>query len=197
MSSEMPPIGTRKYELKRRAELQAETRQRIVEAAVSLHSEVGPARTTISAIAERAGVGRPTVYSHFPDDNSLLAACSALHAERFPRPDPAAWGAIHDPDERLRVALLELYAFYRRHDSLLANLARDLDSYPPLREAMWRRRDEQRRMHDVLSKGRPRRKHVAAALPLVLDFGTWRTLQRAGLDCEGASDLAAALVGCA
>ena len=193
----MPPTGTRKYELKRRAEAQAETRRRIVEAAVALHSEVGPAHTTISAIAERARVGRPTVYSHFPDDRALLAACAGLHAQRFPRPDPADWEAIRDPDERLRVALRELYAYYRRHESLLANLMRDRDSYPPVQEAMQRRAHEEHRMHDVLSKGRPRRKRVAAALTLALDFSTWRTLERAGLDCEGAADLAAALVGCA
>ena len=193
----MPPTGTRRYDLKRRAEAQAETRLRIVEAAVSLHSEVVPARTTITAIAERASVGRPTVYSHFPDEMALLAACAGLHAQRFPRPDPADWEAIRDPDERLRVALRELYAYYRRHESLLANLTRDRDSYPPVREAMRQRAHEERHMHDVLSKGRPRRKHVAAALVLVLDFGTWRTLECAGLDCEGAADLAAALVGCA
>jgi len=193
----MPSNRPRKYELKRRAELQARTRERIVEAAISLHSEVGPARTTISAIAERAGVGRPTVYSHFPNEQDLLGACSGLHAQRFPRPDAATWETISDPDERLRVALLELYAYYGRHESLLANLARDKDSYPPMREAMKRRADEQRHMHEVLSKGRPRRKRVAAAIALALDFETWRMLEHAGLDFDGAADLAAAFVSCA
>ena len=66
----------RRYELKERARRQAETKQRIVEAAVALHTSVGPARTTISAIAERAGVERHTVYAHFPDERTLFRACS-------------------------------------------------------------------------------------------------------------------------
>ena len=66
----------RRYELKERARRQAETRQRIVDAAVELHTSVGPARTTISAIAERAGVERHTVYAHFPDEPTLFRACS-------------------------------------------------------------------------------------------------------------------------
>ncbi|HEY6582806.1 MAG TPA: helix-turn-helix domain-containing protein, partial [Rubrobacter sp.] len=68
-----------KYELKRRAERQEETRLRITRATLELHETVGPALTTRSAIAERAGVGRPTVYSHFPDDLSLGIACSSLN----------------------------------------------------------------------------------------------------------------------
>jgi len=185
--------GTRKYELKRRAERQEQTRARIVEAAIALHSEVGPARTTISAIAARAGVGRPTVYSHFPDEELLLAACSGLHAERFPRPDPEGWGAIGDPAERLRVALSELYGYYRRHRSLLANIARDHD-HPPMRNALAERLEELGRMGAVLARGRPRRQAVGAALSLALSFETWRTLDRAGLDDDQAVGLMESLV---
>ena len=46
----------RKYELKKRAEQMGETRLRITEAAIELHGSVGPSRTTMSAVAERAGV---------------------------------------------------------------------------------------------------------------------------------------------
>jgi AcrR family transcriptional regulator len=79
---------SRTYTLKRRAERQAETRRRIVEAAVDLHSSIGPARTTVSMIAERAGVQRHTFYAHFPDERSLFLACSGLTLERDPLPDP-------------------------------------------------------------------------------------------------------------
>src|SRR5215831_15958184 len=91
----------RTYTLRRRAEQQVETRQRIVEAAVDLHTRVGPARTTISMIAEQAGVQRHTLYAHFPDERSLSLACSGLVAERDPLPDPEVWRAITDPHERL------------------------------------------------------------------------------------------------
>src|SRR6266851_6093020 len=103
---------TRKYELKQRAQSQAETRQRIVEATVELHDSLGPARTTISAIAERAGVQRLTVYRHFPDDRSLFRACSGHWAARNPKPDPSSWAAVDDPEARLRLALAEIYAFF-------------------------------------------------------------------------------------
>ena len=99
---------TRKYELKQRALSQAETRQRIVDATVDLHRELGPVRTTISAIAERAGVQRLTVYRHFPDDRALFGACSSQWRAAHPMPDPSAWSAIEDPAERLQAALGEI-----------------------------------------------------------------------------------------
>ncbi len=106
-------MATRRYQQKRRAEQQAETRQRIVEAMVDLHREVGPARTTISAIAERAGVERLTVYRHFPDERSMFEACTSHYATQVPGPDPAAWAGIEEPAERLRAALLAFYDYYR------------------------------------------------------------------------------------
>jgi AcrR family transcriptional regulator len=95
----------RTYTLKKRAEQQAQTRQRIVEAAIDLHGTVGPANTTFSMIAERAGVQRHTLYAHFPDERSLLQACSGLHGERHPMPDAAAWRDIPDPRQRLTASL--------------------------------------------------------------------------------------------
>ena len=49
----------------------------IVAAAVALHGRVGPANTTVSAIAEAAGATRVTVYPHFPDEDALFAACTS------------------------------------------------------------------------------------------------------------------------
>lgn len=113
-----------KYELKKRAERQEETRLRIARAALELHESVGPALTTRSAIAERAGVGRPTVYAHFPDDLSLGLACSSLGLTENPLPDPGPWEEISDPEKRLRTALGELYGYFRRREGLLANIQR-------------------------------------------------------------------------
>src|SRR6188768_1137303 len=100
----------RKYELKERARRQAETRQRIVEATVELHTSVGPARTTISAIAQRAGVERHTVYAHFPDEGTLFQACSAHWRDRHPRPDVQQWLELDVPEQRLRGVLSDVYA---------------------------------------------------------------------------------------
>ena len=120
----------RPYTKTRRAELEQRTRERITEAAVELHGSLGPARTTISAIAQRADVQRATVYRHFPDEESLFAACSAHWRAQNEPPDLAAWAAIRDPAARLAVALAELYAWYARTQRMLELLIRDLPLVP-------------------------------------------------------------------
>ena len=125
---------TRTYTLKRRAEQQAETRQRIVEAAVDLHGSVGPALTTISMVAERAGVQRHTLYAHFPDERSLYMACSGLVLERDPLPDAEPWRAIEDRHERLRAGLAAIYGWYERNAELAACVLRDVENHPLTRE---------------------------------------------------------------
>jgi AcrR family transcriptional regulator len=167
----------RTYTLKRRAEQQAETRQRIVEAAVALHGEIGPARTTFSHIAERAGVQRNTFYSHFPDERSLLLACSARFLERDPLPDAAAWRDIGDRAERLTAGLSALYAWYGRNADLAGCVVRDAESHPLVREIVELRWGPFLAAYDeVLGGGfasAPR-----ALLRLALGFFTWRSLVR-------------------
>src|SRR5688572_17929505 len=120
---------SRKYELKQRARRQAETQRRIVDATVALHTSVGPARTTISAIADRAGVERHTVYAHFPDESALFQACSAHWRELHPLPDASSWEHIADPVRRLRTALQELYAWYELVEDDLAIFNRGADGH--------------------------------------------------------------------
>jgi AcrR family transcriptional regulator len=127
---------TRSYTLKKRAEQQAQTRQRIVEAALDLHSSVGPARTTVSMIAEKAGVQRHTLYAHFKDERSLFAACSGLHLEREPLPEPEAWRRINDVDQRLRVGLSELYEWYSRNAGIVGAVLRDAQVHDLTRETV-------------------------------------------------------------
>src|SRR4051794_39975816 len=122
----------RAYRLKERARKQEETHRRITEATVELHRTVGASRTTIKAIAERAGVERLTVYRHFPDEASLFAACAAHWIAAHPPPDPSAWAAMGDPGRRLRVALGELYAWYDANERMLANNLRDAAALPEL-----------------------------------------------------------------
>src|SRR4051812_33968063 len=115
----------RPYRKKRRAELEDETRLRITESAVALHGTLGPSRTSMSAVAEHAGVRRSTLYRHFADEMEVFAACSAHWNEAHPVPDLGAWASVADPDQRLLMALEELYAFYRGGEGMLANLTRD------------------------------------------------------------------------
>src|SRR5579859_2631776 len=102
----------RPYRMKARAELQERTRQRITESAVELHGTLGPSRTSLSAVAEHAGVRRSTLYRHFPDEAALFAACSGQWGSQHPVPDLKEWSLVSAPGERLRVALTEIYTYY-------------------------------------------------------------------------------------
>ena len=192
----------RKLKLKARAERQAQTRQRIVAAAVELHSTVGPARTTISAIAERAGVQRQTVYAHFPDERSLLIACSAHVRASVPPPDLAPWQAIRDPERRLAIALSELYAYFRRTADSWRAILRDAEVAPLVREmAEARRLGYLQEVRDVLAVGWKvsgrRRTKLSATIGLAVHFRTWDTLTSIqGLDDLQAADLMTELVRC-
>jgi AcrR family transcriptional regulator len=167
----------RRYTLKRRAENQAETRRRIVEAAVELHSTIGPSATTVSMIAEKAGVQRHTLYKHFPDERAMAMACSGLTEERDALPDAEPWRAIADPAARLRAGLCAIYDWYERNESLLACVLRDAETHELIREisalryapgiAKWR---------EILGAGLDQKQR--AMLALAVSFHTWRTLRR-------------------
>ena len=172
----------RKYEMKRRAERIQETRRRITEAAVELHRTVGPARTTVSAVAEKAGVQRHTYYAHFPELKDLYRACSAHYSERNPVPEPSSWTDIADPEERLRVALSEVYAYYSGNEAMLSNVLRDAELDPILQEIMESFDQYWKTVRDVIADAfeasGERREALLAAIALALDFQTWRTLVR-------------------
>jgi AcrR family transcriptional regulator len=170
---------TRAYTLKRRAEQQAETRQRIVEAAVDLHSSIGPARTTFSMIAERASVQRHTLYAHFPDERSLYLACSGLVHERDPLPEAAAWRDIAESRERLAAGLSAIYGWYERNASLMACVLRDAVNHAQTREiAELRFGPTMAGWPEVLGSKLSARQR--AMLPLALSYHTWRTLTQEG-----------------
>jgi AcrR family transcriptional regulator len=180
---------SRRYELKRRAEKQAETRRRIIDAAVSLHTSEGPARTTISGIADRAGVERHTVYAHFPDERALFQACSSHWRSLHPSPDVAGWTSIADPEARLRVALHDLYGWYAEVDRDLAILDRDSTVHELTGELQAQRKRSLESARDALASGRPRRKAVRAAIAHALEYETWRSLVgRNGLTRDQAVD---------
>jgi AcrR family transcriptional regulator len=190
----------RKYELKRRAERQEETRRRITEATVELHEKLGPARTTISAIAERAGVQRLTVYRHFPDERALFAACTGHWISANPPPDPESWGEITDPEERLRAALSEVYTYHRRTEPMMVGVLRDRQVHSLTREFSEPYLQHWGRMREVLAAGwearsPEQRELLLGALGHALDFQTWRSLVRQqGLDEDRAAELMVEMV---
>jgi len=170
----------RPYTLKRRAEQQAETRRRIVEAAIDLHGSVGPAATTFSMVAERASVQRHTLYAHFPDERSLLQACSGLFGEQHPLPDAEAWRAIEDSTERLRVGLRALYLWYERNAGMAACVLRDAEHHAPTREVSERWMGPAMAAYDAVLGARLNARQ-RALLHLALSYFTWRTLAQNGL----------------
>jgi AcrR family transcriptional regulator len=182
----------RKYEMKKRAERQRETRRKIVEATIELHRTRGPANTTISEIAQRAGVNRLTVYNHFPDITELLRACSRSWTERHPAPDPTPWAQISDPQRRLRKALTELYGFYARTEPMRGNVLRDAETMPELAALLEGSVVPYlAAVRDLLAEGwevgDERRKRLLATIKLAIDFHTWRLLEReSGLSREEA-----------
>jgi AcrR family transcriptional regulator len=171
---------SRKYEQRKRAEAVEDTRRRITEAAVELHGSVGPARTTVTAVAERAGVQRHTVYRHFPTEDELFGACSGLFASRNPLPDQAAWRRIHDPHERLTTGLDELYLYYERTGHMWSRILRDRELVQTVQAHLQPFDDYLDDAARVLSAGwgvRGARKRVlSAAVRHAVDFATWRSL---------------------
>jgi AcrR family transcriptional regulator len=192
----------RKYELKQRAAEMAATRVRITQAAVELHGTVGPARTTLSAIAERAGVQRHTVYRHFPTEADLFGACSSHYFAANPWPDVEPWRAIRNPQQRLAHALEELYAYYERTESMLTNVLRDVGLVDALPATIVPLQDYLAEAAKILAvgwstRGRGRRV-LAAALNHAIDFQTWRSLTAdRRLTRTEAVELVTALVGAA
>ena len=199
----MTRVGNRgRYNLKARAERHRQMHQRIVEAALELHRIHGPAQTTITDIAKRAGVERQTVYNHFPDELSLFTACSAHSRRLNPPPDPEPWELIPDPEERLRKALAEVYAYYRRNEQVLANVTRDAQANTNVRKVLEPRVKHQERMRDALAAGWERRdgqghrKLLHGGLWLALEFQTWQALTRQDLEVGEMIELTVSMVRC-
>ncbi len=192
----------RPYRMKARAELAQRTRQRITQSAVELHGTLGPSRTSLSAVAKRAGVRRSTLYRHFPDEAALFVACSGHWMSQHPLPDLEAWSVVGDPDERLRRALTEIYAYYSETEPMLANLLRDLGVVEAVAQQFAEFLNYMEAARRTLIIGRRERgraaQRVHAAIGHGLAFTTWRSLVREqGCAAHDAVDMMCHLVGVA
>lgn len=201
MFYEMKHAGKRKYTQKRRAEQQEETRAKIVEATMALHEQLGPRATTISAIAERAGVQRLTVYRHFPNESAVFAACTGRWLELHPPPQSELWEGAEDRIERCRRALAAHFDYYRRTAAMWRGAYRDLDAVPALQAPMSQVAAALDATRDGLLRGwrlsAARRRDVAATLGHCLLFSTWQSLEAQGLSDEQMTELAGAWLAAA
>ena len=194
LSEQRGPAPKRTYQKAKRAEDEWRTRERIVDAAEYLHGTLGPARTTVSAIAGRAGVTRATVYRHFATEESLFLACSRQWLSRQQLPQPDAWGRIEDPIERLRAGLLDIYRYYRVGEPMLAHIHHDVDAVPAVVVAARHSR-EQLWLNTLLAPHPSHRKTVRAAIAHATAFTTWQSLCSAqGLSHRSAVELMTAMV---
>ncbi|WP_245795398.1 TetR/AcrR family transcriptional regulator [Thioalkalivibrio denitrificans] len=179
-------MGTRRYTLRKRAEAQEDTRARIVDAMIEVHRDLGPRNATVSAIAQKAGVQRLTVYRHFPDDESLFEACTSTWLQRNPPPDPAAFQGVSDPVSRTRRGLESLYAYFGSTHRMWAVSYRDVEEVPALQGPMAGFEAWLDDFHQALLGGwrlrGARRERLADTLALALRFHTWQTLDTRGLD---------------
>jgi AcrR family transcriptional regulator len=183
----------RKYTKTRRAEQQDETRARIVEATVKLHEELGPANTTIKAVAEEAGVQRLTVYRHFPDEVSLFKACSTSYLEQHPPPNMTDWAQIDNASERSYTALLAFYRYYRQTEKMWAVVYRDLDKVEALKGPVAQFEAYIDAVSDDLlnawGKTHAARKQLRVTLRHAIRFSTWQSLKTAKLNDEKMAEL--------
>jgi AcrR family transcriptional regulator len=197
MTAQKNPVSPRPYRMTRRLGAVEETRSRIAAATFELHATIGPAKTTISAVAERAGVQRHTVYHHFPDLTTLFRACvdHGIRVTRMPEAEP--WLAISDPTARLRTGLTEIYDYYRANARLLGNIYRDM---PMFADVGGTEHFDERvaGMFNALAGGwsvadevRPT---LTAAVAHAMSFETWKSLTQGGLTDEKARDLMIGLV---
>ena len=176
---------SRSYTLKKRADQQAETRQRIIDAAIELHTDIGPSKTTFSMVAEKAGVQRHTLYAHFPDERGLLMACSGHMQEQSPPPDASPWRAIKNRNERLTTGLTNIYGWFEANAQLLSSVLRDAEHYAPVQQiAKLRYAPAIGLWHEVLEAGLKDKQR--AMLNVALSFYTWRTLRDSGLKTSAA-----------
>lgn len=171
---------TRDYTKKQRAASEEATRRRIVEATIELHQAQGGDATTISEIARRAGVGRVTVYRHFPDELALLGACTGLYLERNPVPDLTRWLAEPDPIARLELGLRETYTYHRQTERMMSVAERDVVTNPVLATLLEPMEEYWRQARDALAAGWGEpdgsREEVAATIALALALSTWKLL---------------------
>ena len=199
MASETRNAQGRTYTKRVRAEQEEATRERITEAAVKLHGSIGPARTTVSGVAEEAGVQRATVYRHFPDEVSLFAACSSHYWSSHPLPDIESWKASRDRAQRLRRGFTDFYEFYAQNESMLDRTNRDSHLVPAMEQPRAAFFAFLEAAKEVLIAGRPERgsarRRTSAAVGHALLFGTWQSLtQLQGLSNAEAAAVMVAMV---
>ncbi|MBX3069199.1 MAG: TetR/AcrR family transcriptional regulator [Thermomicrobiales bacterium] len=192
--------ATRTYRKRKRAVSEAETRQRIVDAAIAMHQSKGNA-ATISEVARVAGISRITLYRHFPDELALLTACTSHYMEQHPLPDLATWTAIEDPIERLRKALADVFAYHRENVRMMTAAEHGVAENPTLSQLLQPLVEYWEAAVAVLTLGFPddnaSSPFIRQSIALAVSLPTWRLLaQQRGLSDEDCVEMFVRMVAC-
>ena len=182
-------MAPRTYRMTRRAAASAETRRRIVDAAIALHAEKGVLGTTWPDIAKRADVALGTVYRHFPGLDQLVPACTSENAVRMRPPGASLLVGVTRPEERIGRFVEELFAFYSRSAPWTPRAGIDRHQLPVLDTILSRREAGLKALVEETLGPLRRRRHALDAALALTDFGVWRSLTRSGLSTEAAARL--------
>ena len=180
-------MARRPYSMERREAQEAETRERIVRAAVKLHAERGALATPFAAIAKRAQVSPQTVYNHFPDLGAMLGACTSHVAARAPVVDESSFRGGRTAQERLRRLARAVFARNEFRDPWFRFGYHEAASIPEL-AAIFARGDENLRRLAVAALA-PDREPIAGFVDVafvLLDYPAWKTLTRERPTAEAA-----------
>ena len=176
---------------KRRAAVE-ETRQRILEATLTLHSEKGIFGTSWQDIAERADVSVGTVYKHFPSLDELVPACGELmyNITRPPSLEDTSqiFAGAGTLEERLERLISELFDFYERGASYIETDFQERQ-LPAVQEweAYWRATIEGL-TREALHPSQPDQRTVQAVGALI-DFSVFKSFSERGIPKEQAAEI--------
>jgi AcrR family transcriptional regulator len=187
-------MAPRTYRMTRRAAANAQTRRRIVDAAIALHGEKGILGTSWPDIARRADVALGTVYRHFPSLDQLVPACTSENALRTRPPGPDILVGLTRPEERIGHFVHELFAFYGRTAPWTPRAGIDRHQLPVLDTILSRREAGLKALVEETLGPLRRRRHALEAALALTDFGVWRSLTRSGLSTEAAARLIAEML---
>ncbi len=185
-------MAPRKYQMDKRGAALEETRRRIVEATLALHSEKGMFDTSWKDIAQRADVSVTTVYKHFPSLDELVPACGALIMAITDPPAiedaPRIVGDAPAVEDRLRSLISALFDFYERAEPYLEIGAKErlLPAVQAWEAGMQATRDGLSR--EALRPVEPDERTVQAVSAL-LAFPVYRSLQRHDISREQAGEV--------
>ena len=193
-------MSPRKYEMTRRATAVAQTKHRIVEACYEEHADHGITGASLERIAARAGVGIGTVYRHFPAYEELVMACGTITFERLAPPTEERARELFSGriPKRRRIERLvdETFSFYARGPEAIRNVRQERTLLPHLLEEPSRMIESSLEvLTRIALEPYGLSAHELATVRALLDFDSWRALQRQGIkDADAVATASGVLV---